>query len=266
MSVINWQNWQNYLVSDPYVNMGWTPAALLSIELPVIYLRDKTGRWEKDSCLQKAVIYSVEELKSWQAFRTPDKGRAIQIEKKVLEKLPDMIIDIQNKLEKLRKPTDLPVIVDDIVQYNESDRKIYDKILISLVELVYNVSLLKGNKQTNPMFGSKFLHFFFPELFPVWDNAEIGTALHEMCDDDLKEWYSDSLRKEIHSRFGFEWECYGWYLAAMFKDVHESPDIIACLQSAYINYSRIPEGLVTDTIFDLSPFIMEACTIGSAYK
>ena len=266
MSLINCKNWQNYLISEPYQDKGWTPRNLLSIKLPIIYLRDKTGRWEKDDCLQKAVIYSVEELKSWQAFRTPDKGRAIQIEKKVVEELPNIIIDIQNKIEELVKPQELPIIVDDIIQYNRYERKTYDRILITMVEAVYNVSLLKENKQNNPMFGSKFLHFFFPELFPVWDNAEIGVALHEICDEDLKEWYVNRLNDKIYSRFGSEWACYGYYLAAMFKDVYENPDTISCLQSAYINDSRIPEGMVAAAIKDLSPFIMEACTIGTMYE
>ncbi len=257
MSVINMTNLKKYLQNEK----SWPPEGLLTIELPIAYLRYPLGKWEDDSCLEKAIELTVEKLKSWQAFRSSVKGRAEETEEQVIEKLPGIVLDFQRKLETLVEPESFPIETNDINSIESQD--VYNKTIEFLVETVYQISLLKGNEDTNPMLGSKVLHFLFPELFPVWDNAVIAKLLKEKCSKRLGDWYPEKLQKNIR-KYGYNWECYGWYLTAMFKDTSESENIES-IAELYVKKSSIPDRLVSEVLPDLSTFLMEACLIGTKY-
>ena len=141
---------------------GWKVYDLFAQIVPVLALRALGDErswplcWRNDRHLSRGVDLTLNSLKSWQAFRPFPPGTVIR---KMRRALPGIVSRFQRVM--------LSREVKGLWRLGKQE----DEVIVRISGAVQEVSNFKN--PVSPMFGSKVLHFFFPELFPVWDTEWI---------------------------------------------------------------------------------------------
>jgi hypothetical protein len=136
----------------------------------------------------------------------------------------------------------------------------YSKVLILGAETVANLSSYKSDLY--PMLGSKIMHLFLPEFFPIWDTAWIKKRCLVSEPQNLETWlpHDVALKLNSHSKASAE---YGWYFALMLRDLEKTGiKEYERIAEALIRHSRIPQEVIDYHFFDISTIVFEFCLLG----
>jgi hypothetical protein len=118
------------------------------------------------------------------------------------------------------------------------------------------------------MLGSKVMHFFFPEFFPIWDTAVVKKALNglrRLGEIDIKD--DDNARHDgvKNDPAGCE---YGAYVRLMLKELRVAKGNVDELNRMLMGHAVREYGdkflpdLLDEILGDRSPILFELCTIG----
>jgi len=243
-----------YVHSYPQVKIGWYVYDLVCYPAPIAALRNlneydeeedshATFSWEDDSNLRRAVSLTCDLLKAWQAFRSRIPGLQEQLIPAIQQHLPDVILTFQREVKDLG--------IRRIVDVHPSDSG-YSSLLLNMAIAVNEIAKLK--KVSNPMLGSKVMHFFFPEFFPVWDTEWIK----KQCLVKEKLTTNRRVLQELGKGAGSE---YSAYVHLMVTDLAKTPDYAAirqaCLQRAWVQ-----EEVAAWHYDDIAPTVFEICLLG----
>lgn len=238
----------------PQEKIGWYVSDLLNYPAPVAALRNLNEydsdaiphavfSWKNDVNLRRAVRLTCDLLKAWQAFRSRIPGLQEQLIPAVQQQLPDLILKFQAEAKGLG--------IRRILDVRPSDPE-YSSLLLSMGGAVDGVAKIK--KVNNPMLGSKLMHFFFPEFFPVWDTEWIK----KKCLAKEKLAVNKKVVRQLGPGAGSE---YASYVDLMVTDLTNTPDYLAirnaCLQLAWM------DDTVADWFYhDIAPTVFEICLLG----
>jgi len=244
----------------------WEVDALLYERLPMVAVRNYISAsgddewplcWQKGRTVRLGLAICIESLKSWQAFR-PGGARAIQRE--LDSCVPRVVARIQAWLSRHGVYS-----IRDVA----SDSKERDALIRLMARAVAEISACKNGQNPKPMLGSKVLHFFFPEFFPVWDTAWVKKAMAGLADRN-----GSPRRRELTVSFGKGKQAraareYADYVRLMFKDIKKVPkkDVnklkrTVLRHAAKRNAHAALGMIVDDNLGDLSPILFELCLIG----
>ncbi len=215
--ILNQTNLESYLKNP---QQPWAPDSLLYECFPVLVVRNYlTSEEEEDEFpllwtpgrhLQVGVAAAIAVLKGWKAFR-PKTAEEIR---PVLEKrVPGVVMNFQ------RRMSDLGVYrIQDV----RKKKKEANTTLLEMAAAVSEVSRCKPGK--TPMLGSKILHLFYPEFFPVWDTAVVERAL-KPCQSWDEMVLSDNVKRSLARRDGSIGALtYAAYIQLMLRDLDETGD------------------------------------------
>jgi hypothetical protein len=127
----------------------------------------------------------------------------------------------------------------------------------------------KGSTKGTPMLGSKVLHFFFPEFFPVWDTGWIKKELKKWSKDAARmpESLKRALSKRPKDRVALE---YAHYVCLMLRQTeslsrakYERLKTICIRKVQRRNDHKLLREVLDDNVYDLSPMLFELCVIGA---
>ncbi len=165
--IINLRNFRAYVRKTGSGRVpDWPIDDLLYLSIPTLAIRNldynrRTDRrywalsWKGKRHTKLAFVVAGTILKQWQAFRPhPSKRILRRIEKRI----PRVMVRFQKRMRSLAVRT--------IRDVRTTGRK-REEVILALATAVAEISLIK--KASNPMIGSKVLHFLLPEFFPVWD-------------------------------------------------------------------------------------------------
>jgi len=247
-----------HVAQYPQKKIGWYVEDLLCFPAAVASLRrlneydwevtpHPTLSWKNDANLRRAVRLTCDLLNAWQAFRSTVPGLGEELIPTIHQRLPDIVLRFQEGARKLGVGRILDVIPSDPE---------YPSLLVLMAEAVDIVAGLKGVK--NPMLGSKLMHFFFPEFFPVWDTEWIK----KQCLSKERMELSKIIKKRLSTGVGLE---YASYVDLMVRDLSKVTDYYAirkaCLQMAWM------EDEVADWLYhDMAPTVFEICLLGKHVK
>lgn len=243
----------------PERKTGWSIHGLTLEKIPVLAVRNRNRTekwplsWIGNRGLDLAIELTLGTLKAWQAFRPEKSSRIIN---KLVSDLPGIVLKFQKDMLKHR--------IKSVRGMKDLSRYRYNKVLITLSGVVGHISSYKRN-DGKPMLGSKVMHFFYPELFPVWDTKWIKKAAlrNEFMDaETIKNWCPDEVKAQLNSHNDAASE-YATYLALMLKDLNEtSRKELKGIENAYIRYSEIPQEVFHWNFADLTPILFEVCLLG----
>jgi len=193
--------------------------------------------------LDKAISLTCELLKAWQAFRSGTPGLSKQLIPMLQKQLPSVILNFQRKARALG--------IRRILDIRPNDPE-YSTILLAMAAAVNEIAKIK--QVHNPMLGSKVMHFFFPEYFPVWDTGWIKKRC--LANEIMKS--NGEILKKLGPGAGSD---YASYVHLMVIDLVKTPDysIIrkACLQRAWMS-----EEIADWHYYDIAPTVFEICLLG----
>lgn len=143
----------------------WRAADLLYERVPMLairsYITEGKGAnwplcWTKGRALDRGLALCINFLRDWQAFR-PGSARDYQAD---MEKVvPRVVMRFQKDVATQLKA----VGAIDVCKHDEKTA-----VLTRLMtRAVGEISALKRLDTPTPMLGSKVMHFFFPEFFPI---------------------------------------------------------------------------------------------------
>jgi hypothetical protein len=247
----------------------WGIDSLIYERLPVLAVRNYLNDYEDENewplCWQGrrgieiGLAVSLETLKAWQAFRP----RSIDEMRRPLGKIvPRAVRRVQARLVKhgVYRARDLA----------GKNKKIVADVVAVMARAVAQVSEVKsGKRKATPMLGSKVLHFFFPEFFPVWDTAWIKKELKKWNTDDngMPPSLQRALSKGPKDRVALE---YARYVCLMLQDIKSlqrgSYDRLkaTCVRNVQSrNNHKLLRQVLDDNVYDLSPMLFELCVIGA---
>lgn len=244
----------------PEHQIGWYVYDSFLEKAPVQIIRRRNEdddwplSWKRGRNLDLAIDSTLKTLKAWSAFRPV----------KLDDIYEDIRGDIRNCMFKFqRKALELEIATcKDIC---DLEKKEYDEIISNMANNVAYLSSYKS--ETNPMLGSKILHFLYPEFFPVWDTVWIkNSALkyEDTSQDGLEDWLSEEvikkLRKYEYSKSSIE---YAKYLALMMKDIDSiKKGEIRNIEKALCRHAELDGKMVSWCFIDLVPIIFEFCLLG----
>lgn len=246
----------------------WEVDDLLYERLPMLavrnYLDDDEGQhgplcWTPGRSLRLGLSVCIEALKSWQAFRGPS-GVAPAARKKLYERVPRIVMGLQTWLRGKEVYNIRGAIREGKV----------DGFVERMARAAAKVSACKRGKKPNPMLGSKVLHFFFPEFFPVWDTAWIKkTTLGLSKKGDIernREKWGKTFGRDRHAVAAQQ---YAQYLDLMFNELDQigHKDVEKLLKtvvsfSAKRNKHPSLQDVVAENLWDASPILFELCLMG----
>ncbi len=250
---------------DEYLNWSnrpWRAADLLYERLPMLTIRnylscedDRTFPlcWTRGLGLRRGLSLCTDFLRAWKAFRP---GVANTLQKQLEAKVPGIVLNVQSRIRdglKLRTLQDLGV------------HKAGELVRV-MSRAVAQVSGIKRLKNPNPMLGSKVMHFFFPEFFPVWDTAYVGKALSSLR--RLKELDEAAEVDSLESRRDEATAIYADYLNLMLRDLRAAKDTVLGLSDRFVEHAIAEYGdkslgrMLDENLEDLSPIVFELCVIG----
>jgi hypothetical protein len=163
---------QNLAAYMAWRGKPWQVDDLLYERLPMLAIRsyltdDKDHQWplcwKKGRSFRLGLVFCIDALKSFQAFRSKP-GEATRRE--LAKSVPRVVMALQTWLRR-----------QEIYRVNDVSQRGRDAVISKMARAVAEVSACKHTATCNPMLGSKVLHFFFPEFFPVWDTAWIKRTL-----------------------------------------------------------------------------------------
>src|SRR5438552_12328154 len=167
-SLIQADHVQKYVNSK--IGETWLISSLFLDPLPILAIRnqndcntaDSPFFWGNNANLRYAIHVAIPLLARWKALRTRRKGGQQKLKEALKDKAPNILLRFQSQARNLgtRRLSDV-----------EPNHKYYGDFLAAAADAASRISELK--KVETPMIGSKFMHFFMPELFPVWDTAVI---------------------------------------------------------------------------------------------
>ena len=247
----------------------WPIDDLLYLSIPTLAIRnldyDETKKdrrfwalsWKGKKHTKLAFWVAGTILKQWQAFRPHPSERLL---KKIGRRIPRVINRFQTSMRKLGVKTvrDLP----------GSGYK-YNTCLFEMARAVASISSIK--KASNPMVGSKLLHFMLPEFFPVWDTYWIKKkALADFKDryDHIPVEVAQEIEKCRYTNgqtFVSAAREYASYVNLMLRDLSNTTDkdlqkiITACLREGDME-REVVEGHFQNK--DISPMLFEICLLG----
>lgn len=239
--------------------IGWNIYDTLIEKLPILALRNRNPdeeywplSWERNRNFPIAIDLALNSLKAWQAFRPEKSNKIINTLKK---DLPQIILKFQKNMRKHRVKNAWDIII--------KGKDHYIKILIIMSKTIGSISSYKNDQ--NPMLGSKILHHFFPELFPIWDTFWIkNTALRNevLTPKNLKRWLPHDAIEKLNSYNEAATE-YATYLALMFKDLNDTSDKeYKAIERAYIQHSEVDPQIIDWHFNDVAPLLFEVCLLG----
>jgi hypothetical protein len=247
-----------HVAQYPQKLIGWYVYDLLAYPAAVASLRrlndhdwdespHPTLSWKKDANLRRAIKLTCDLLTAWQAFRSRVPGLQEQLIPTIQQQLPDIILTFQEGVRRLGIGRILDVLPSDLE---------YPELVGLMARGVQTIANLKH--VNNPMLGSKVLHFFFPEFFPVWDTEWIRNR----CLPKEQIETPKSLRRKLPPGAGLE---YAAYVDLMVRDLSKVTDYYAvrkaCLQMAWM------EDEVADWLYhDMAPTVFEICLLGKHVK
>lgn len=237
----------------------WEVDDLIYERLPMMavrnYLNDDEDEqwplcWNQGRSTRIGLALCIEALKGWNAFRGPS-GVAEPTRVALRACVPGVVQGFQGWLKDRKIYS-----VWDAVRNQEQSEELIEK----MSDAVVKVSACKRLKAPNPMLGSKVLHFFFPEFFPVWDTAWIKkTILH--LEGESVESNGDDADDPGHE--------YAQYLHLMFQNIRQTTQgKVKTLGSVVVGYSAKQnkhdalKAIVEQNLWDLSPILFELCLMG----
>lgn len=242
----------------PEAQIGWYLYDSVHEKLPILALRNREPDdewplvWTGGRNTRMAVEATLDSLKAWRAFR-PHSARALR--RPLSSAVPRVLASFQRKARAAK----LTCIRD----VRKADRK-YRRVLMAMADVVGKLSILKGSE---PMLGSKIMHFLLPEFFPVWDTAWVkrtALAYENISTKYLGKWLpksvTDRLLAREHARPAIQ---YARYVALMMRDLAEtSRRDYRRIESAYVRHSEVDEDVVWWHLGDLAPILFEVCLLG----
>jgi len=190
----------------------------------------------------------------WKALRTRRKGVQAQLKTDLNYKAPNFLLRFQDQARDLeiRRLSDV-----------KPNQRCYGDFLIAVANAVGGVSTLK--KVETPMIGSKFMHFFLPELFPVWDDA----VIYKQClkHEELLS-LPDGVKEKIQTKAG---ESYAQYTHLLVTELSQASNtersevLRLCIQRCADEYDVDVNEMKVVLDFhydDLWSTVLEICLIG----
>lgn len=237
------------------VQLGWFIRDSLLEKFPVLALRrrDYDNRWpfcwKKGRNLNHAIDLALKTLKAWQAFR-PKKSDGIV--RDLTADLPSIIIALQRSV--------CSIGITKIHGMKKLGNSKYCDGIKLLATTVGEISAYKTD--AFPMLGSKVMHFFFPELFPVWDTKWIKTTCLAKEKTTSGDWLPQKVEKAL-GKFNPATLEYANYLALMLEELYDqSMKELKNLERAYIRYSEINDRVIKWHFGDITPLLFEVCLLG----
>jgi len=234
----------------PEKEIGWYVYDSLIEKFPILALRNRNDddeswplTWKRNRNLPIAIDLVLSSLKAWQAFR-PESSR--KIVNRLSEELPVIILKFQNRMKQM-----------GIKKAWEINKLNYNQFRNTIRMISYSVSEISSFKSTKtPMLGSKIMHHFFPEIFPVWDTAWIkNKALKK------ENFRSNYESKNFEDPVARE---YGLYFEIMLDELYNTPKAeYKKIEKAYIKHSGISKNIIFWHFYDLAPIIFEVCLLGT---
>lgn len=234
----------------PEKEIGWYVYDSLIEKFPILALRNRNHddenwplTWKRNRNLPIAIDLVLSSLKAWQAFR-PESSR--KIVNRLSGELPTILLKFQNKMVQM-----------DIKKAWEINNLNNNQFRNTVKTISYSVSEISSYKLTKtPMLGSKIMHHFFPELFPVWDTAWIkNKALRKenFTSKYISENFEDPVARE-----------YGMYFELMLNELYDTSKAeYRKIEKAYIIHSEIRKNIIFWHFYDLAPIIFEVCLLGT---
>lgn len=236
--------------NSPEKEIGWYVYDSLIEKFPVLSLRNRNHddanwplTWKRNRNLPIAINLVLSSLKAWQAFR-PESSRIIA--NRLSKQLPNILLSFQNKMKK--------ICVKKVCEINKLPDNQFRKTIKTISYAVGEISSYKSSK--TPMLGSKVMHHFFPELFPVWDTAWIKNKALKKENYEVK-YVSDDFEDPVDRE-------YGKYFEIMLNNLYETSRAdYRNIEKAYIRHSEISKNIIDWHFYDLAPIIFEVCLLGT---
>jgi hypothetical protein len=231
---------------------GWYVRDLFAQLIPVLALRAQGERqgspfaWRNDRHLRHGIDLTLSTLKYWQAFRPFPSRKVIR---KLAREVPKVVGSFQRTMRRIQARS--------LWELGE-DREI---AVVAICEAVQRLSALKN--PTNPMLGSKVLHFLFPEFFPAWDSEWIKRK--------CLRYERVALSQPIASQLVGQPAAvrYAAYIFLLLRDLEgTSPRAYRRLKSLCLRYSSDGHDSVAwSTVIgwyfsDIVPILFEICLLG----
>jgi hypothetical protein len=263
--ILTKDNLDHYL---DWTDRPWGGADLLYERLPMLTIRnyiscedDSTWPlcWVPGLGLRRGLTLCIDFLRAWQAFR-PVAARTIR--KRLQAEVPGCVLNVQTTI---RDRLDLRSI-------QGVGAKKADQLVMVMADAVAEISACKEPERRRPMLGSKVMHFFLPEFFPVSDTAYVDAALR---------WLDRKRMIKLEARSGASApandcsqaaETYAQYVRLMLADFRQQGESIEQLGEWFIECAtreyddKSLRMMVEENLGDLSPILFELCIIGYARK
>ena len=174
--LIQTNNVKNY-ANSKIGSEKWPIYSLFLEPLPILAIRNlneyndhytekdwhSTFSWDNNSKLRDAIQTAIPRLQGYGALRSSKKGGQRKLQAALKSKFPKILKRFQSQTRrlKIRRLSDV-----------KPHQRQYHDFLVAVANAVGEVST-KAKKVNTPMIGSKVMHFFLPEFFPIWDTAVI---------------------------------------------------------------------------------------------
>lgn len=238
----------------------WGAADLLYERLPMLTIRnyisckeDATWPlcWTPGVGLRRGLALCIDFLRAWQAFR-PVAARTIQ--KRLTAEVPGRVLRVQRAIRDHLKGRSIQGIGGEKT----------DALVNVMADAVAEVSACKDPERRNPMLGSKVLHFFFPEFFPVWDTAYVEAGLRWLKQKGAIELVSPPAHSSPAA------ETYAQYVRLLIAELQAQGESLEQLGDRFIEratrdyHDKSLRVMVEHNLADLTPILFELCVIGYA--
>jgi hypothetical protein len=211
-----------------------------------------TWSWRGNGNLKRAVETAIPVLSAWKALRGRKRSFQRKLRTDLKKRLPGIIAGFVLRASRLgfRRIRDV----------RPSNRN-YSTLIVEMARAVEKVSKLKLKNTSNPMLGSKALHFMLPEFFPVWDTEVIKECLSKemLC---LPKHISNKLKTDAARK-------YAAYVHFMVQELRRLPRkdydklermcVRLSVEGQGVRQAQASLGWFYD---DLSPTVFEICLMG----
>jgi hypothetical protein len=256
---------------DQYLDWNdcpWGAADLLYERLPMLTIRnyiscedDATWPlcWMPGVGLRRGLTLCIDFLRAWQAFR-PVAARTIQ--KRLTAEVPGQVLRVQRAIRDRLK-------VRSIQRVNGGKA---DTLVNVMADAVAAVSACKDPERRNPMLGSKVMHFFFPEFFPVWDTAYVEAGLRWLEQKGAIELVSGSNMPTPPTHCSPAAATYAQYVRLLIAELRAQAASLEQVGDHFIEratrdyHDKSLRVMVEHNVADLTPILFELCLIGYARK
>ena len=175
-NLIHTKNIRNF-INSKIGRDRWPIYSLFLEPLPILAIRNlneyndhytekdwhSTFSWDNKTKLRDAIQTAIPRLQGYGALRSNEPGGQRRLQATLKRKLPKILKRFQSHARrlKIRRLSDI-----------KPNQRQYRDYLIAAANAVGEVSSTV-KKVNTPMIGSKVMHFFLPEFFPIWDTAVV---------------------------------------------------------------------------------------------